>query len=171
MNANDPQAGSYSAAALRWCWSPFDELTPAHLYAALRLRARVFVVEQTCAYLDLDDADQRAHHLLGWLDDDGAPLLAAYARVFEPGVKFAEASIGRVITDPRARGYGYGKLLMHEAIERCSALAPASPIRIGAQAHLERFYETFDFRRASKPYDEDGILHIEMLRPEMSPAS
>lgn len=168
MSTSDKRIERSAARALRWRWSPFDGLTLAELYAVMRLRGRVFVVEQNCAYLDLDDADQRAHHLLGWLDDGigGAPLLAAYARVFEPGIKFAEASIGRVITDPQARGGGYGKLLMREAVNRCSALAPMSPIRIGAQAHLERFYEIFGFRRASGPYMEDGIPHIEMLRPE-----
>lgn len=167
MSTNAAQVESSAAPALRWSWAHFDELTLAELYAVLRLRQRVFVVEQNCAYLDLDDADQQAYHLLGWLDrsSDAPPLLAAYARVFEPGIKFVEASIGRVITDPQARGGGYGKLLMREAIERCSALVPGAPIRIGAQAHLERFYESFGFRRASELYDEDGIPHIEMLRP------
>lgn len=146
-----------------WQWRAFDELSVKELYAILRLRQVVFVVEQSCAYLDLDDADQQAWHLMGWIGGD-APLLAAYSRIFAPRIKYREASIGRVITHPQVRRGGFGKELMKEAIRRTEWLAPASPIRIGAQMYLERFYEGFGFQRDSEPYDEDGILHIEMLR-------
>ncbi len=140
-----------------WVLRAFSELSVAELYAIVRLRERVFVVEQACAYLDADGADPVSSHL--WCTHDDA--IAAYARIVPAGVKFAEVSIGRIITAPEARGTGLGKDLVQRAI---LAIGPL-PIRIGAQAHLERFYGEFGFRRASEPYMDDGILHIEMLRP------
>lgn len=123
--------------ALVWRWQAFDELTAAELYRIMRLRQLVFVVEQNCAYLDLDDADQLAWHLTGWIrsTQTGTPLPAAYARVFAPGVKFAEASIGRVITNPSVRRAGFGKALMTQAVACTLRIAPGAPIRIGAQIH------------------------------------
>jgi len=81
------------------------------------------------------------------------------------GLKFAEASIGRVVCDPSTRGTGLGHALMREAVERVRALWGPGPIRIGAQAHLEGFYRQHGFLPDGAPYDEDGIPHIEMLRP------
>src|SRR5260370_41459792 len=83
---------------IAWQWSRFADLTPHALYAALRVRSEVFVVEQHCAFLDMDGADQEAWHLLGWVERGGAKALAAYLRLLQPGCKFAEASIGRVLT-------------------------------------------------------------------------
>ena len=158
--------------SVRWEWRSFLALTPPELYAVLQLRQAVFIVEQRCPYLDADGADAHAWHLLGWVPDappaanPGAPtrVLGAYARIFAPGVKYAEASIGRVITNPRVRRAGLGKALMAESVRRCAVVAPGADIRIGAQIYLERFYEGFGFARGSQPYDEDGIMHIEMLR-------
>ncbi len=151
--------------AIRWELARFAELTPDALYAALQLRSLVFVVEQTCPFLDLDGADDQAWHLLGWTTDaDGARRLGAYARLFAPGVKYAEASIGRVVTHPEVRRTGAGRALMAEAIRRLAGLAPGAPVRIGAQRYLERFYGSFGFVVAGPPYDEDGISHVEMLR-------
>ena len=122
------------------------------------------MVEQNCVFLDMDNSDPQAWHLLGWDVADPARLLA-YARCFGPGVKFAEASIGRVITAPAARGTGLGHALMHEAVSALQTHLGALPIRIGAQAHLHGFYEQHGFARTGEPYMEDGIPHIEMLRP------
>jgi ElaA protein len=143
---------------LTWHQSEFDALTPAQLYAILALRQRVFVVEQACAYQDADGLDACSRHL--WAERDGA--IVAYLRLVPAGAKFAELSIGRVITAPEVRGTGLGRELMRQGI----AASGAVPIRIGAQAHLERFYGELGFRRASDEYDEDGIPHIEMLRPD-----
>jgi ElaA protein len=142
---------------LAWHAKQFSELTVAELYSILALRGRVFVVEQNCPYLDPDGADQASSHV--WAADDTGAI-HAYLRVVPAGTKFAEVSIGRVITAPEARGTGLGKELMRRGI----AAAGAGPIRIGAQAHLEKFYGELGFVRASEPYDEDGIPHIEMLR-------
>ena len=149
---------------ISWQFSDFDDLSPRDIYAALQLRQMVFIVEQTCPYLDADGLDAAARHLLGWLPGAGEPLLAAYVRILPPGVKYTEPSIGRVVTHPEVRRTGLGKQLMHEAIRRTQMLAPGAAIRIGAQQYLERFYAEFGFRVASEPYDEDGIPHIEMLR-------
>ncbi|MBA3460154.1 MAG: GNAT family N-acetyltransferase [Deltaproteobacteria bacterium] len=141
---------------LRWHDRAFGELTVHELHAILALRGKVFVVEQSCAYLDPDTADLASRHL--WADDGGA--IRAYLRLVPAGVKFPELSIGRVITAPEARGTGLGKELMRRGIVAAGAVA----IRIGAQAHLEKFYGELGFVRASEPYDEDGIPHIEMIR-------
>jgi ElaA protein len=141
---------------LTWHERTFAELTPAELYAILALRQRVFVVEQNCVYLDTDGVDQVSRHL--WAERGGVP--AAYLRIVPAGVKFPEASIGRVITAPEARGEGLGRELMKRGL----AAAGAVPIRIGAQAYLEKFYGELGFVRVSDVYDEDGIPHILMLR-------
>ena len=124
-----------------------------------RLRSAVFVVEQNCVFLDIDGVDPQCWHLLGYNGDE----LVACARFVPAGVKFAEPSIGRVITSGDIRRTGMGRVLMAEAMRRAQELWPGRDIRIGAQAHLERFYNEFGFVKASEPYDEDGIMHIEML--------
>ena len=81
-----------------------------------------------------------------------------------PGAKYDEMSIGRVITTPAARGTGAGRALIDQGILQAEALYPGHRIRIGAQQYLERFYGSFGFETVSAPYDEDGIMHIDMLR-------
>jgi ElaA protein len=153
---------------IAWQWTRFAELTPHALYAALRVRSEVFVVEQQCPFLDIDDADQEAWHLLGWIERDGARALAAYLRLLRPGLKFAEASIGRVLTVAEFRRTGAGRALMREGVRKSAEIYPDDGIRIGAQRYLESFYNEFGFRSASEPYIEDGIAHIQMLRPAHS---
>jgi len=137
----------------------FEELTPVELYAALRLRSEVFVVEQNCVFLDMDNKDQQSLHLLGWQDD----LLAAYTRLLPAGVSFREISIGRVVTSPKMRKTGAGKILMQKSIETAYHFFGKNPIRIGAQLYLKQFYESFGFQQSSEIYLEDDIEHIEML--------
>lgn len=147
---------------MQWQFSSFSELSPKALYDILKARAEVFVVEQQCAYLDLDGIDEHSHHLVLYSDFGD---LVAYARLIPPSIKFQEPSIGRVLTTQAARGKGFGRQLMQEGICRISALYPNAPIRISAQAYLETFYNRFGFVRISDNYDEDGIPHLEMLRP------
>lgn len=156
-----------AAGALTWRCVPYAQLALDELYALLRLRSLVFVVEQACPFLDPDGDDDRAWHLLGWTDagDDGRPLLGAYARLFAPGVKYAEASVGRVVSHPDVRRTGVGRALMAEALRRLDAIAPGASVRIGAQQYLERFYGAFGFVRDGEDYLEDGIVHLEMVRP------
>ena len=143
-----------------WTCTPFSSLSVDDLYAAMRLRQEVFVVEQQCAYLDADGRDQEALHLLGKVSTNS---LVAYARLFPPH-HGAPAVIGRVITHVSVRREGVGKALMREAIDRLEAIVPGTPIALGAQLYLQRFYEGFGFRVVSEPYDEDGIPHVKMLR-------
>ena len=144
-----------------WQFKSFDALTKAELYAVLQLRAEVFVVEQACVFQDLDGSDDRAMHLFGQQGDQ----LVGYARCFAAGIKFAEASIGRVVAHGRVRGTGIGHVLMREAIARLQQHWGAQPIRIGAQARLKNFYTQHGFVDTGTPYVEDGIDHLEMLRP------
>jgi ElaA protein len=146
---------------MNWIVKKFDELTPLELYTILRLRSEVFVVEQTCVFLDMDNKDQSCYHLMGWQQDK----LMAYTRLVPPGIAYAESSIGRVVTSPAGRGGGFGKLLMQKSIEQAEALFGKTPIRIGAQVYLTQFYNSFGFEQSSPIYDEDGIDHIQMLRP------
>jgi ElaA protein len=146
---------------IRWRFAAFAQLTAREVHDLYQARAAVFVVEQKCAFQDVDGADPQCWHLLGY----SPPQLLAYCRLVPPGLKFAEPSIGRVITMPAVRGTGCGRELMGEALRRAAELWPGLAIRIGAQRYLERFYGEFGFAKASQPYDEDGIIHIEMLRP------
>jgi len=141
-----------------WRFARFAELSPQEIHDLYRLRVDVFVVEQNCVFQDVDGVDPQCWHLLGYEGRD----LVAYCRFVPPGVKFPEPSIGRVITARSVRRTGMGRVLMREAMQRAAALWPDQALRIGAQAHLERFYNEFGFTKSSEPYDEDGILHIEM---------
>jgi ElaA protein len=143
-----------------WTWSRFAELGVDNLYDALALRCRVFILEQG-PYLDPDGIDRQAWHLLG---RDDAGVLQAYLRVVDPGARFEEPSIGRVITAPECRGRGLGRRLVGEGVQRCSAAWPARAIRIAAQAHLQPFYADFGFVPDGEVFNEDDIPHIEMLR-------
>jgi len=147
-----------------WQCSPFDELSNRALYAILKARQLVFVVEQNCPFLDADDADQHCWHLMGWTVRDSVNTLAAYARLVPPGVKYGEPSIGRVITSPEFRRQSLGKELMTRAVRAMEELYPGLAIRIGAQQYLERFYSGFGFVTVSPAYIEDGIPHVEMVR-------
>ncbi|WP_285763015.1 GNAT family N-acetyltransferase [Biformimicrobium ophioploci] len=140
----------------------FPELSNQQLYRILAARSAVFVVEQLCAYQDIDGKDENAMHLIGW-GPDGEVL--AYARLLAPGASYEGASFGRVLTSDVARGCGLGRALIERAIAACREYYPTSAIEIGAQCYLERFYREFGFVACSEPYDEDGIPHLDMRLP------
>lgn len=154
------RAGQAGGHGLHWQACPFDALGPGQLHDILQLRSAVFVVEQRCLFQDIDGLDPRAWHLGAWRDG----RLLASARCFAAGVSFAEASIGRVVTAPQARGGGLGHALVRRAIALVEAQFGPQPIRIGAQAHLAGFYAAHGFVDIGRPYVEDGIDHLEMLR-------
>lgn len=145
---------------MNWRFCRFQDLGVDDLYDALALRSRVFILEQG-PYLDPDGLDRQSWHLLG---RDDAGELQAYLRIVDPGLKYEEPSIGRVITSPETRGTGLGRQLMVEGVRRCVAAWPGRGIRISAQAHLDRFYSGFGFERAGENYLEDNIPHCEMWR-------
>jgi len=146
---------------LSWKVLPFNSLSRDQLYEIMALRQKVFVVEQDCPYLDADGKDQKSLHVLGYHDE----VLAAYARLVEPGGSYEEPSIGRIVSSPDFRGTGLGKELMQVAIEELQRHFGALPIRISGQLYLQKFYENLGFAVVGEQYLEDNIPHIEMLRP------
>ena len=145
---------------LQWDIKKFADLSPGELYSILRLRSEVFVVEQHCIYLDMDNRDPGAWHLTGRL----AGELLAYARILPPGLSFPEPSVGRVLVSPRHRRTGLGKELMQQSLDHTSRLFGGLPVRIGAQCYLRDFYQSLGFVPDSGIYMEDGIEHVEMIR-------
>lgn len=140
----------------------FDELSVGELYDILKLRQKVFIVEQTCLYQDIDDKDLSSFHLSGYTEHG---KLICYSRLIPEGISYPDyASIGRVVSDPEFRRNGAGKELMHASIKKCEMLFPDKPIKIGAQTYLKAFYESFGFETVGQGYIEDGIPHIIMVR-------
>ncbi|MCC5922359.1 MAG: GNAT family N-acetyltransferase [Crocinitomicaceae bacterium] len=138
----------------------FQDLTKSALYAILRLRVEVFVVEQDCPYQELDDWDQLAQHFL--MKDKEGQIIATL-RVFPPGARFASASIGRVVVKQTNRNEGLGKALMLEALNWLRDNYSNCSVQISAQTYLKKFYENFGFKQVGEGYLEDGIPHIGMI--------
>ncbi|ERI15010.1 GNAT family N-acetyltransferase [Brucella intermedia] len=139
-------------------WDQIDNLTPRALYAMLKLRVDVFVVEQKCPYPEIDGKDFEAFHLR-ILDGEE---LAASLRVLPPEQDGKPVKIGRVVVAPDYRGYKLGQRLMKEAIEFVQARFPGTAIELGGQSHLQQFYGSFGFEAISDEYLEDGIPHVDM---------
>ena len=137
----------------------FEELGLQELYKLLQLRSEIFVVEQECLFLDLDDIDQSALHVLGW---EGSEL-AAYARIFGPGEYFKEVSIGRVAVRERFRGMGLGIQVMKESLKAAKHQFGPVNIALSAQKYLKHFYTELGFLTEGEEYLEDGIPHIRMV--------
>jgi ElaA protein len=145
-----------------WKTCHFKNLSLFELQLIHQVRQQVFVLEQTCAFVDADEWDTVAHHLTAHAANQALPL--AYARLLPPDTKYIEPSIGRVLTQAAARGQGLGRELMRVALGECAALYPGAGLRISAQAHLESFYADFGFVAVKESYLEDGIPHLEMLQ-------
>ena len=147
---------------ITWYHKYFNDLTTKELYQILQLRNEVFIVEQNCPFQDLDDKDFKCFHLIGF--DTDSQKIMAYTRIVPAGISYTEASIGRVVTSPQARGGGIGKVLMEKSIQILEELYGGVSIRIGAQYYLKKFYESLDFEQVNEIYLEDGIEHILMDR-------
>ena len=148
---------------LRWVTKTFAELTVNELYAILRLRSEVFVVEQKCIFLDIDNNDQKAFHTIGFLGEE----VVATTRLFDKNIMYdGYQSIGRVVTAPKHRGLSIGKALMQYSIQECERLFGKGPIKIGAQLYLKKFYNEQGFEQSGDVYIEDEIDHIPMIRTE-----
>ena len=138
----------------------FTLLTSEDLYEIIQLREKIFVVEQSCAYLDCDGRDISSYHLCGILDDK----LIAYSRLNPAGVSYNNfASIGRILVAEEYRGKGYGREIVINAIHQCHELFPDHKIKISAQSYLKEFYQTFGFSATGDEYLEDGIPHLGMI--------
>ena len=135
----------------------FAELSTIELYEIYKARVDVFVVEQNCSYPEIDELDLCSIHI--YLKDEEG--LQAYLRVIPPGLKWQEASIGRVLT--KKRGTGLGFQIVSTAIEFIEKNYSVS-IRIEAQVYAKIFYEKLGFKQCSETFLEDGIPHIQMIR-------
>jgi len=144
---------------IHWKIKSFTELSVTELYEILKIRQEVFVVEQTCYYVDADGYDDKAVHL--WAETNGEIL--AYCRLFDSGIKYQEASIGRVLTNSSYRNLRLGKTLMKFALFIIEARFRAGDVRISAQDYLLKFYSEFGFQDTGKKYLEDNIPHTEMI--------
>ncbi|MBA4273215.1 MAG: GNAT family N-acetyltransferase [Pseudomonas sp.] len=147
---------------IEWVCKHHSDLGKEQLYALLKLRSEVFVVEQKCAYPDLDgqDLEGDTYHLMGWEDDQ----LKAYLRLLDPQSQGGDVVIGRVITAPQARGQGVGHEIMEQALKQAEKHWPQVPIYLSAQAHLQGYYGKYGFVVAGEEYLEDDIPHIGMRR-------
>ena len=145
-----------------WVCKHHNDLGKEQLYAILRLRNEVFVVEQKCIYQDIDGQDLLGdtHHLMAWKDDE----LVAYLRLLDPDTQGGDVVVGRVIVAPAARGTGLGHRLMIEALKPIDDIWPETPIFLCAQAHLQGYYARYGFLVAGEEYLEDDIPHIGMRR-------
>ena len=145
---------------LAWELKTFNELSGEELYQILRLRSEVFVVEQGCNFLDMDNKDQKCMHLMGY----GENGLLAYSRIVPPGLSYEYPSIGRIVVSGKGRARGLGIELLEVSITELERMYGKTVIRIGAQLYLKKFYEFFGFIKSSDIYQEDLIDHIEMTR-------
>ncbi len=147
---------------VEWVCKHHDDLGKEQLYAILRLRAEVFVVEQQCVYQDIDGQDLSGdtHHLMAWQNDE----LVAYLRLMDPESQGGDVVIGRVIVAPVARGTGLGHQMMEETLKRIADIWPETPIFLSAQAHLQGYYGKYGFVAEGEEYLEDDIPHMGMRR-------
>ncbi|MCY1397739.1 hypothetical protein D9M71_127550 [compost metagenome] len=148
--------------SIEWICKHHEDLGKEQLYAILKLRTQVFVVEQNCPYQDVDGQDLEADtcHLMGWQDGE----LVAYLRLLDPETQGGDVVIGRVVVAPTARGQGLGHGLMEQALKQAEKRWPGLPVYLSAQAHLQEYYATYGFVVAGEVFLEDDIPHIGMRR-------
>lgn len=146
-----------------WNIQTFSDFNLTQLFDVIQLRIDIFVVEQECAYPELDEYDRHTatRHLSGY---DVRGLLVAYARLLPAGLSFSEVSVGRFLVRTEARGQGVGHQLLQKALDETNHVWPGDDIRIAAQEYLEDFYEQYGFRRVSDMFLDHGVPHIEMLK-------
>ncbi|GGB01230.1 GNAT family N-acetyltransferase [Macrococcus hajekii] len=136
-----------------WHIQRFEELTTKQWFDIVKLRIDTFIVEQRCAYPEVDDEDLSAIHIFKGTDE-----IEAYARIIEREDLF----IGRVIVNPKYRGKGLARELMKTCMEYINEHYPARAVKLQGQAHLADFYRSFGFEVRSVIYFEDMIPHVDM---------
>jgi ElaA protein len=137
---------------------PFNDLGIFELYRIYKLRSEVFVVEQKCAYQDVDEKDLLCYHIMVFEGEE----LVGYCRSIPPGVSYTQAAIGRVTVTQALRNKGLGKELMEYSIKKTLELFGVKEIVISAQCYLNLFYSDLGFVAEGKEYLEDDIPHIKM---------
>lgn len=139
----------------------FDELSSREIFDILQLRAKVFIVEQNCVYLDPDEKDSKSYHMGMYMDS----TLVACTRLLGPGISYDKySSIGRVCTHTEYRKNSLGRIIMEKSIEEISRLFPDVSIKISAQSYLIKFYNEFGFQVVGEEYMEDHIPHTAMIK-------
>jgi len=148
--------------AIHWEIKTFDTLLTDELYDLLKLRVDVFVVEQKCAYAELDEKDRHpgTFHVTGRNENKE---LVAYLRILPPGSSFNQPGIGRVAVSKAYRGQGLCRTMIKKAMDQICRTWPGMGIKISAQLYLEAFYQSYGFKKASEPYLEDGVPHLDMV--------
>ncbi|OQR99826.1 acetyltransferase [Thraustotheca clavata] len=156
---------------IEWETKTLSALSSIDAYKILQLRSTVFILEQNSVVLDPDGLDMLVSclHIVG--RNDQTRDVVAYARILGPGTKGKDQRvplIGRVVVAKSARGTGLGRQVMKEAISACTHVYPGIGCQLGAQAYLEKFYNSLGFVRlaGTEPYDEHGIPHIDMKRED-----
>lgn len=145
-----------------WRWKAFDALESLEVYEMLKARAEVFIIEQNCLYGDIDGLDAAAWHLFAWDTAAERPAIAGYLRVLLPDSNDPDVRVGRVLTTAGYRGIKLGNALLERAIHHIAQQWPRVPVRLHAQAHLQKFYGAFGFEPVSDIHEEDGIPHVWM---------
>jgi ElaA protein len=145
---------------MNWHIKTFESLTNKELYEVLKIRNEVFIIEQNCHYLDLDNKDYKAHHIFCINSNEE---IAAYARLLPNGISYPQASIGRVATAKRYRRHKLGIDLMKKSINFIFNNYKTDSIKISAQTYLIEFYKKFGFKTSGEAYFEDEIPHIAMI--------
>lgn len=147
-----------------WMWHRIETLTGVQMYEILNLRAEIFVVEQTCFYLDPDEFDLQSWHLTGHHQGK----LIAYARLNDPKTRYSQPSFGRVCCHQSMRGKGLGYQIVDRCINQSLEQYGAQAIKISAQTYLQKFYNSFGFLEKGDSYLEDGIEHVDMILPPVT---
>ena len=148
---------------MEWILKKYEDLTLDEFHDILQLRIDVFVVEQNCPYPELDNKDKIAFHLFG--KDKNASIIA-YTRIFKPDDYYTEAAFGRVAVHRDFRNQKLGYKLIEQTIDQMEQLFGKTPIKIGAQTYLKKFYNFFGFQQVGDEYIEDDIPHIYMIKNE-----
>lgn len=145
---------------MQYITKEFKQLTPFEIFSMYRLRSRVFVVEQQCAYQDVDEKDLKSVHVFLWKEDN----LVGYCRIIPPGISYKEPSIGRVVVEKAYRSKNTGRDLMKYALNKTAELFKEQDIVISAQTYLKKFYTDLGFKNEGAEYLEDDIPHVKMRK-------
>ncbi len=143
---------------IRFIKKPFDDLSKEELYAILKMRMEIFMLEQHSLYLDLDGKDQQATHIFGVPEHHTEPV--CYGRVTTEN---STAYIRRICVRKVFREKGLGTLLMNQLLYHIDTL-DIDTIELDAQIHLQNFYGKYGFYTIGQPYDDAGILHVMMRK-------
>ena len=155
---NNPSRRNYKLS-IEYHSRNLKDMDPRTLYRILKLRSDVFVVEQSCAYPELDGRDLEEDSLQVWCTKNLD--IPATLRIL---TEEQSLRIGRVVADKNYRGTGIARDLFTYALNQCSHVAPHKKIVLDAQAPLQAWYESFGFTRAGEEFLEDGIPHVPMLK-------